>query len=549
MSDGWAAEGYPSNDPSDVPDVFDPAGYPDVPPVEPSAAERSVKTKSADGSGKGKSPDGSGKGPSQATELVELAKERYRVFRGEDGKTYAVEHDRPGIALPLRRDGVKEQMAAVYFRTHRRAASGSALSDMLTVLAGEALETAPEPVAIRVARYEGRVYLDLGTADARAVEVDRTGWRLVSSSPALFRRTESVSPLPAPAASGSLDGLRSLLNVSESGFRLVVGWLLAALIPDIGHPILALTGQQGTAKTTAARIVLSMIDPSPGGVDSPPTDAEGWAVKAYNSHAVGLDNVSRLAPWFQDALCRAVTGESFARRARYSDDTITYLTFRSPIVITSIDPGALQGDVADRLLPITLDPLAGKYRPESEIMAEVDAARPGALGALLSMLAKVLDALPTVTLDDTPRMADFARVLAALDVVTGWTTLADYLDAARTAAQNVTEADSFATAVRDLIDARGRWEGTPAELLAELTGEGRQPADWPKTAQAVAGKLSRLTPALKASGVMVEKLAHSRRGTPYLLSTIAANVCDSCRLPLTESDVLAGYRTHVSCDF
>lgn len=41
--------------------------------------------------------------------------------------------------------------------------------------------------------------------------------------------------------------------------------------------------------------------------------------------------------------------------------------------------------------------------------------RPKLLGALLSALARMLVVLPAVKLAKLPRMADFARVLAALD--------------------------------------------------------------------------------------------------------------------------------------
>ena len=49
------------------------------------------------------------------------------------------------------------------------------------------------------------------------------------------------------------------------------------------------------------------------------------------------------------------------------------------------------------------------------------------LGALFDVLACVLAVLPAVRLQSMPRMADFARVLAAVDETQGWSTLDDYL--------------------------------------------------------------------------------------------------------------------------
>ena len=80
--------------------------------------------------------------------------------------------------------------------------------------------------------------LDLGTPDGRAVLISGEGWEIVDESPVLFRRTRLTSPLPipVPATAPTPDGLaqlRGLLNVSESGFQLLVAWLVAALSPDI----------------------------------------------------------------------------------------------------------------------------------------------------------------------------------------------------------------------------------------------------------------------------------------------------------------------------
>ena len=49
-----------------------------------------------------------------------------------------------------------------------------------------------------------------------------------------------------------------------------------------------------------------------------------------------------------------------------------------------------------------------------------------ALGAFLDLVAGVLAELPGTSVDNAPRMADFAKVLSALDQVTGWGTLAEH---------------------------------------------------------------------------------------------------------------------------
>lgn len=486
-----------------------------------------TSTAAADvGSDVGPTPRDGHRSPSLSTELVALARSQYTVIRGTDAQTYAVARTNPGIAIPLRgsRDGLRQQLAAAYFDQRGRAATAVALADMLNVVEGDALRADPVPVDLRVAAHDGALYLDRATPTASAIRVTASGWDLTTRPPVVFRRTALSAPQPEPVRGGALQPFRELLNVDDDRFHLLIGWLLAAYLPGIPHPILALLGQQGTAKTTALRLLLSLLDPSTAPVRTPPTDAAAWAVTAAHSWAVGLDNVSTLHPWLQDALCKAVTGDGIVRRALYSDNDVSVLAFRRVLALTSIEPGSLQGDVADRMLTIELDPITkDRRRTDRTVLATFDRIWPATLGAVLDLLVDVLAALPGVQLAEHPRMADFARVLAALDAVTGWNTLTDYLVAAEATAVSVIEADPFVNAVLDLAERDVIWTGTAAELLANITPE-RPPRGWPTSPQKVGGLLRRATPALAVAGVQVTERPRQhggRRG--YLITAISTD--------------------------
>ncbi len=479
-------------------------------------------------------PDDGASG-SQATRLVGLARERYRVVQGSDGRPYAVDLAGPMIALSLRgRDGLRTRLATAYYDRFGSAPGGGALSDALTVLEGAAGLHDPEPVGLRVAAtVDGGVVLDLGTVDGRCVQVDAHGWSILDRSPVLFRRTTLTSPLPIPAAPGDLAPLRVLLNVSDGGFRLLVGWLVAAFLPDIPHPILVLTGEQGTAKSTAARLTVCLLDPSPAPLRSAPRDVRQWSVTASASWVVALDNISTIAPWLSDTLCKAVTGDGMVDRALYTDDDVTVLSYRRVLAMTSIDAGDLAGDLAERILPLELtriDPT--RRRTDAEIAAAYDAARPAVLAALLDLLSQVLAALPAVQVTELPRMADFARILAALDSVTGWTTLADYTAAAVDLAATVLADDPVADAVRRHLAKVGAWSGTAAALHAALPTPDPRPRTWPKSARGMSGALHRLAPALRAQGVNVE---FTRGDDARRLRLIALRFDDSGIGPSTPS--------------
>lgn len=477
--------------------------------------------------------------PAQATELVQMAHARYNVVRGDDAKSYAVAHDLPSVAFGLRGSGgLRQQLAATYFAEKDRAASSSALQDALAVLEGEAMRTSETQVHLRTGKHEGAIIIDRATPNGHAIKVSGQGVTMLERSPILFRRSPLSLAFPVPAPTASLDPLRDLLNVDEAGFRLIVAYAVAAWIPDIAHPILALMGQQGAAKSSCARTILGLIDPSAASLMTQPRSGDDWAVTAHNAYAIGLDNVSHLQPWLQDALCKAVTGDVFVRRELYSDDGITALPFRRPIAITSIDPGALQGDVADRLLTVELQAISPTARrTEAEVSEQLEANRGIITAALLELLAGILHELPTTTLREKPRMADFAMVLAALDAHTGWSTLQDYLTAANGAARDVVEGDRFASAVVELALSSGYWQGT-CKTLRELITPDRPPRGWPESSRAVAAKLKRFQPALLAAGVAVARRdSRTNQGAIYELHRTGAPECVTCRNPLGVSAV------------
>ncbi|MHA7275552.1 P-loop NTPase family protein [Arthrobacter sp. Hz1] len=546
---GWTPDGSFSNLPDDfsnLPDDLTSLDDPDAaePQAEPSAEDRAKGAKVQ--------PP---RGPSQSAQLVEIARSHYRVVKSTEGKVYAIEHDRPGIALDLRgKAGLRQRIGKFYYDTKNKVASDTSLKEMLNVLEGDALTAEEVPVFLRFGKVDGSIVIDSGAPEGNAIVVSSQGIELVEQSPILFRRSSLISPMPKPVidpAGGmvGLDGLRALINVSEEGFRLLVGWMVAACIPEIPHPFLALVGQQGTAKTTALKMLITLISPSPAPVGSAPTTPDDWAVTAYQEPVIGLDNVSHLPPWFQDALCKAVTGDGYKKREKYSDLDVTVLHFQRVIGMTSIDPGGLQGDVADRLLQVELDPIPkSSRRTDREVSQQFEQARPSVHGAILLLLSKVLGELPGVELDEMPRMADFARVLAALDNVTGWATLNSYLSATEHVAADVIEGDQFASAVRDLVESQHVWNGTSTELLAMISPD-KPPRSWPKTPSRASGQIKRITPALAAIGISVSE-PQREAGTGkrrFTISRTDTPLCAICNGEMSRALTDQGESTHPTC--
>jgi hypothetical protein len=455
------------------------------------------------------------RGPSQASQLVALAREKYEMFMSEDGRPYGVKKDGANIALPLRgKAGLRSQLALLYTDSNGGAApSQSALADAMTVLEGAAQAADPRVPHLRIGRHQDRIVVDLGTADGRCVTIGPDGWERTAKSPVLFRRSGAMKPLPEPVRDGDgLAKLGKLLNTDEEHFRLLTAWIVACFIPDLPHPILTFRGEQGTGKSYAAKMVIGIIDPSGAPKRTAPRDIKSWATQAFNSWALCLDNVSIIPDWLSDALCRAVTGDGIVDRALYTDDDVVVLEFRRVLAMTTIDAGALAGDLAERLLTIELHTIPDRERREEAEMDQAYAdAHPGILASLFDLLAEVLKVLPDVVLTERPRMADFARVLAAVDQVKGWKTLESYKATARDAVADVLDGEPFAQAVVVLVDRAGPLGVTltASELLERVPTPDKLPKKWPKDPTRAGGQLKRLAPALRTIGIEVDD---SKRG-------------------------------------
>jgi hypothetical protein len=105
-------------------------------------------------------------------------------------------------------------------------------------------------------------------------------------------------------------------------------------------------------------------------------------------------------------------------------------------------------------------------------------------------------------------MADFARVLAAVDAVRGTRSLATYLGQGERLSDDVVEGDSVGTAIRGFMSTRYVWTGTMQELLTAITPDD-PPRDFPKTPKGLSARMKRLAPALEAVGIRATQPRHT----------------------------------------
>jgi hypothetical protein len=383
----------------------------------------------------------------------------------------------------------------------------------LGVLEARAQFDAPEhEVHVRVAGHDDCIYIDLADRDWRAIEIDQDGWRVVDSPPVYFRHSSGMKPLPEPVTGGSLeDDLRPLLNVkTDDEFVLAVAWLLAALRPSGPYPVLALTGEQGSAKTMRANFLRALVDPNSVPLRALPRSEHDVFIAARNSHVLAYDNASGLPDWLSDTFCRLATGGGFSTRELYTDQDEVLFGSKRPIILNGIDDIATRPDLADRCIVQTLAAISDKKRElETELWAKFEQKRPRILSALLTAVSHGLRTQPDVKLDRKPRMADFAQWVTACEGAL-WkkgTFMAAYGANITEAVEIALEADQVATALRSYMDVTSEFEGTASDLLKSLNGvvpESQQKAKgWPKRPNTLSGILRRIAPPLRKIGIDV----------------------------------------------
>jgi hypothetical protein len=419
---------------------------------------------------------------------------------------------------PIRSKRFRGWLRRRYYQATGGAASPAEIRSTLDLLEARAQFDGPErAVHVRTAEHAGHIYLDLADEQWRAVDIGPDGWRVIGCPPVRFRRPAGMLPLPAPQQGGSIESLNSFLNLaSRDDFVLIVAWLLAALRPNGPYPLLAISGEQGSAKTVLSKLLKALIDPNAASVRSLSREERELMIAANNGYLLAFDNLSSLPVWLSDALCRLASGGSFAVRRLYSDDEEVLFEAARPILVNGIEEVISRPDLGDRAIFLTLAPIEEQQRrPENELWREFEIARPRMLSALLDAVVHGLRTLGFVHLDRLPRMADFALWAAACETAL-WPagSFARAYAANRTdAIEGLIEADPVATCVRELMAERSTWTGRAADLLRAGAVAGDEAwtksAGWPKTPRALAGRLRRAQTFLRTLGI---EITFSREG-------------------------------------
>jgi putative DNA primase/helicase len=423
-----------------------------------------------------------------------------------------------------------------YFDKFKTAPGNNSISEAIAMLEVLANRGSEHETFTRVAQIADCIYLDIGDPHWTIIKITKDGWQETNEPGAKFLRTSQIRQLQYPERGGSIDQLAPFFNVaSPEDFKLIVGFLIKCLFPNGPFPILVFTGEQGSAKSTAARVVQSLVDPRKGGLRSPPKDPQNLFIAAQNNWCLGFDNISVLSNSLSDALCRLTHGGGYATRKLYSDTEETIIDLKRPVIMNGISDFVTRDDLAERSIVVTLKPIEEKNRKtEKAYFEEFERCQAKIQGALLDGLVAVLRNQGHVLLEELPRMADFVSVVTAAESALGWEDGSFLKAMERNRLESVViniENDSVAAAVKSFIDCLAEnedWEGNATELLEKLNGdvddEVRRSRFWPKAPAALSNRLRRVSPAMRALGYTMDFYKGADAGRKRLIYLARAGV-------------------------
>jgi hypothetical protein len=312
-----------------------------------------------------------------------------------------------------------------------------------------------------------------------------------------------------PVHDGSIDLLRSHVNLTEPDFRLMIAWLTAAMRPVGPYPILVLNGEMGSGKSTLVKILRLLIDPQTCPVLALPKSVQDLMATAVNGWLLVYENITAIAGPLSDCICQLAFGGGFASRTLFTNDERTVIYAQRPVILVGVDDFVLRGDLRDRsvFLHLTAIPKTSR-RTDGKLSQAFRSDYPRILGGVLDAIVGGLRELPSIDLKELPRMADFAEWGEATGRSLGWGAgafLATY-DTNRKEATELLLDDSTVANVLLRIARNGiNWCGTPMNLfhaLTKIAGNGAR-GRWPKTSSMFGNELRRIAPQLRLHGLSI----------------------------------------------
>jgi len=376
----------------------------------------------------------------------------------------------------------KSWLFNLFYDKTRKTIGNDAISQVINVLSGIALYKSGEPVELHT-RVAGNVvdenitdiYYDLTDKEWRVVHITPKGWKIINSDEIMFNRYRHQAEQVEPSlTSSNLNKVLDYINIKKNKTLFLV-WLVSCFIPEIVHAATIIYGNQGSAKTTACRLLKSLIDPSLLGTLTLKS-GDSLNINFQQHWYVPFDNISHISPELSDMLCKSITGEGLQVRKLFTNGEDHIFFYKRIISLNGINVCANRPDLLQRSILIELSPIPDtKRRLESEVYASFERDRPQILAGIFDTVSRAMDIYPTSELHKFPRLADFCKwgyaIAEGIQKGLGEEFLEELESNTRDQNLEAINSDPVASLIVHFMSTQKTWEGTVTKLYNALRVE------------------------------------------------------------------------------
>lgn len=404
--------------------------------------------------------------------------------------------------LPLRSAGFRDWLTANYYSEYETAPSALALRAVLRTLEARAQYSgSPAHKVDHRIGFEGdpyapsKVFLDLASPSGEILQITSQGWSITDNLGRSFRQSPGMLPLPAPQSPVPSPGplLFELFHLLPTAQTRLLFWLAASLRATGPYPILVLRGPASSGKSTLARALRTLIDPSTAPLRRlPHTDRELLHLALHN-WILAFDHVHRIPLQICEALCAVASGEAIeTAQPDYRDPALAEIA-RPIILIAPFDeaqcPWSPTRALSSRTLAVDLPPLSDP-RAESAVWSDFESLRAPLLATLADAVSCALRHIRDIDLPHLSRFPDSVAWAAAAAPVLGFTPSA-IVEAVSDPESLWLGVDPLRDTLYSLLHPQATWTGDSAALLSRLRALAPL-ATLPSTPKSLLQSLSRI---------------------------------------------------------
>jgi|APSaa5957512535_1039671.scaffolds.fasta_scaffold01651_6 hypothetical protein len=470
-----------------------------------------------------------------AKSIYEFAKSKIKrlvVSDNDSNQVFAVIQNNGHLeTLDLSSSKVKSWLRYSYYQKTKDNHSDDHYTNAISLIKSEAIhgsDSTRETIYTRIAMVKNIIYYDLATPDWKIVQITNESVTVLDYNEymPIFVRTQSQLPQVIPVSSDedALTELVKLLRIQPLDVQIIKSHLISMFVEAYPMPIMAITGEHGSIKSTLAGTIKSIVDPAVDKRKSLPNNSEKLVLALNNRYTICYDNISKINQDISDTLCTAITGAGDSKRALYSNSEEIIYTFKRKIILCGIAPSMNFPDLLDRTITYETIPVFDDQRiTEEDFNQYLDKILPQVIGQIFQTLSEMLKLYPTVKseLKLLPRMADFMVFGECMSRSLGYESNS-FVDAYNTRIHNnsieISQTYPIISIMDELIQ-NGKYEkevsGFYTEIKAIATSQqidiDSKDIEFPKSPNQIKGHLKQITPDLRKLGMLVDITTYQKR--------------------------------------